>query len=73
MDKIGLKKRKVGNGLPDEKFKNLYQNGKFSKPKPKGDVSGSSQFAPERLFDFKETVKAKANFSEKKRSLPKPN
>ena len=71
LDKMGLKKRKVGQGVPDEKFKNIYQNGKFSKPKAKGDSSVPIPFPPERLFDFKETVKAKANFLEKKRSVPK--
>ena len=71
LDKMGLKRRKAVPVLPDDKFKNLYQNGKFGKPKPKGDSLGNALFPTERLFDFKETVKPKANFLEKKRSAPK--
>ena len=73
LDKIGIKKRKVLTGVPDEKFKNIYQNAKFTKVKTKTESAPTIPFSTEKLFDFKETLKSKVNFLEKKRSTPKQN
>lgn len=68
LEKPRPKKMKKSFKKEDEKFKNIYQMGIFTKLKPKNEMLLNNAPLSERLYDFKDTLKNKMSFSDRKNS-----